>query len=124
MTQRSRTELIVVHGTWTPPGLDVDAAMIRKWHTDPKERGGRGWADIGYHGVIKRDGTYEPGRDIRSVGAHVEGHVFLRNDDRNVVITWAHTEFGRFFAGLTGVRPPRAEVLPQVADAFASLFPR
>jgi hypothetical protein len=40
------------------------------------------------------------------------------------LITWAHTEFGRFFAGLTGPRAPRAEALPQVQDAFASLFPR
>jgi N-acetyl-anhydromuramyl-L-alanine amidase AmpD len=29
---------------------------------------------IGYHYVIKTDGTVEPGRHPDSIGAHVEGH--------------------------------------------------
>lgn len=47
--------------------MDVDATTIRKWHL------GQGWADIGYHHVIRRDGTVERGRKETEVGAHVSG---------------------------------------------------
>ncbi len=68
MTTRRRTDIIVVHCSATPPKQDIDAAFIRQWH-----RKERGWQDIGYHFVIKRDGTIEKGRDIHVVGAHVAG---------------------------------------------------
>lgn len=42
---------------------------IRQMHI--KERG---WADIGYHWLIDRDGTVLPGRKETVVGAHVAGH--------------------------------------------------
>lgn len=41
--------------------------MIRGWHLD------RGFADIGYHKVIRRDGTIENGRDTHLIGAHARG---------------------------------------------------
>ena len=59
---------IVVHGAWTPPSLDVGAAEICEWHRE------RGWQEIGYHWVIRRDGTVEDGRDHGTPGAHVRGH--------------------------------------------------
>ncbi len=59
---------IVVHGAWTKPGIDVDAEEIRSWHKD------RGFSDIGYHYVIRRDGKLEDGRPIEKAGAHVKGH--------------------------------------------------
>lgn len=68
---------IVVHGAWTKSGVDVGVETIRKWHTDPKEQGGRGWSDIGYHYVITRDGAQQEGRPVERKGAHVAGH----NDD-------------------------------------------
>ena len=61
--------LVVVHCADTPPDRDVDAAEIRRWHTEE-----RGWSDIGYHWVIKRDGEIEPGRPEERNGAHVKGH--------------------------------------------------
>tara|TARA_R110002074_G_scaffold104230_6_gene225049 strand:+ start:3030 stop:3407 length:378 start_codon:yes stop_codon:yes gene_type:complete len=33
----------------------------------------QGWSDIGYHEVIKRDGTIELGRPLHTQGAHVKG---------------------------------------------------
>lgn len=48
--------------------MNVDAAMIDRWHR------AKGWLKIGYHYVIKRDGTVEKGRDLKEVGAHVENH--------------------------------------------------
>lgn len=60
---------IVIHCAYTPPDMDVDAEEIRRWHVEE-----RGWDDIGYHHVIKRDGTYEKGRPEETPGAHVYGH--------------------------------------------------
>lgn len=63
---------IIVHTSDSPDTMDIGAKEIRQWHTDPKPKG-NGWSDIGYHFVIRRDGTVEKGRDISVVGAHVRG---------------------------------------------------
>lgn len=64
---RTATKLLVVHVTATPPHLDIGAKEVRAMHK------ARGWSDIGYHYVIRRDGTVEPGRPKNHVGAHVAG---------------------------------------------------
>lgn len=64
---------IVIHCADTPAQMDIGANEIRQWHTDPPPRG-NGWRDIGYHYVIRRDGTLEFGRDESVPGAHVAGH--------------------------------------------------
>ena len=61
-------DTIVIHCTATPAGRDVSASDIRRWHRE------RGWRDIGYHWVVRLDGTVEPGRDESQPGAHVAGH--------------------------------------------------
>lgn len=65
---RHSTEYLVVHCASTRPGQDFGAADIRSWHK------ARGWRDIGYHFVIRLDGTIEPGRPLEHEGAHVSGH--------------------------------------------------
>lgn len=45
-----------------------DVRLIRQWHLE------RGWDDIGYHFVIRRDGEVEAGRMLDVVGAHCQGH--------------------------------------------------
>jgi len=72
MLRRSTTHL-VVHCAATKPSQDIGVAEIRQWHTDPAPAG-RGWSDVGYHYVIRRDGSVEQGRHDALVGAHVEGH--------------------------------------------------
>jgi N-acetylmuramoyl-L-alanine amidase len=64
---------IIWHCSATPEGRDVSSDEIRRWHTDPRPAG-RGWRAIGYHYVIRLDGTIEPGREEHEVGAHVIGH--------------------------------------------------
>lgn len=59
---------IVLHYSATYPDQDFGAADIRKMHL------ARGFRDVGYHYVIKRDGTVERGRPEAEVGAHVSGH--------------------------------------------------
>ena len=58
-------KFIVVHCSYTPASMDVDAATIDRWHRE------KGWRGIGYHKVIKRDGTIEDGRPLNQQGAHV-----------------------------------------------------
>mgnify|MGYP002626571150 FL=1 len=60
---------IVVHCTASKTDRDYTAEDIRRMHVR-----GRGWADIGYHYVIRLDGTIESGRDVDIIGAHVSGH--------------------------------------------------
>jgi N-acetylmuramoyl-L-alanine amidase len=59
---------IVVHCTATPEERQHTAADVRRWHK------ARGWRDIGYHWLIRLDGTIEPGRAENQVGSHVAGH--------------------------------------------------
>ena len=59
---------IVVHCTATPAGRDVTAADIANYHKL------RGFADIGYHFIVRLDGTIEAGRPIELAGAHAKGY--------------------------------------------------
>lgn len=67
LTARKRTEYIAVHCSASKPSPDTDAKAIDRWHRQ------RGFVMIGYHYVIKTDGTVETGRDEDAVGAHVVG---------------------------------------------------
>jgi len=62
---------IILHCSATKEGQDIDAAEIKKWHVE-----GNGWSDIGYHYVIKLDGTVEEGRPLERSGAHTLNHNF------------------------------------------------
>ena len=59
---------IIVHCSATPEGKDYSIDTIRKWHLQ------RGFADIGYHYIIYRDGSIHTGRDESVIGAHCKGH--------------------------------------------------
>jgi len=64
-----KIDKLIIHCSDTPNDRDVNAATIKEWHVD-----GNGWSDIGYHFVIKRDGTLEEGRPVITAGAHCLGH--------------------------------------------------
>ena len=70
---------IVVHCSYTPEQMDIGAADIDRWHRE------KGWMMIGYHKVIRRDGTIEDGRPVTRPGAHT----------RN----WNRTSIGVCYAG-------------------------
>ena len=59
---------IIVHCSDTEEGKDFCAKDIDLWHK------AQGWDCIGYHYVVKLDGTVESGRPIEKVGAHCKGH--------------------------------------------------
>ena len=50
---------IVVHCSYTPEQMDI-GADIDRWHRE------KGWMMIGYHKVIRRDGTIEDGRPLNN----------------------------------------------------------
>lgn len=61
-------DTLILHCSATPLDMDIGAAEIDTWHK------ARGWKRIGYHYVIRRNGTVERGRPLAQIGAHVEGH--------------------------------------------------
>lgn len=66
--KRTRTDLIVIHCAATKPTMDIGLREIRQWHTQ------QGWLDVGYHYIIRRDGTVETGRPKDVVGSHVKSY--------------------------------------------------
>lgn len=60
--------LIAVHCSATPRGRDIGRSEITAMHL------ARGFNTIGYHFVIRLDGTREIGRPLGQAGAHVAGH--------------------------------------------------
>ena len=60
--------LIVIHCSSVRPWKRSSAKDIDGWHKD------KGWKGIGYHFVVRRDGTVETGRPLSEAGAHVVGH--------------------------------------------------
>jgi N-acetylmuramoyl-L-alanine amidase len=77
--KREATDFIAIHCSATTEKMNIGAADIDKWHRK------QGWACIGYHYVIRRDGTVEEGRDEAVVGAHVAN--------------WNHNSIGICMAG-------------------------
>ena len=64
---RRNIDYIAIHCSATKEGADFSSVDIDKWHKN------RGFSKIGYHFVIRLDGTIEVGRDLNEIGAHVSG---------------------------------------------------
>ncbi len=67
LINRTQTDMLIIHhigGT----NADVSAAQVHQWHLN------NGWAGIGYHFVIRKDGTIERGRPLDTIGAHCYGY--------------------------------------------------
>ena len=67
---------LVIHCTATKG--DCSAATIRKWHL------AKGWRDIGYHYVVRTDGSVEKGRAENVVGSQVAGW-----NQGSIAIVWS-----------------------------------
>lgn len=63
---RSATKFIVIHHTGCKD-IDASAEQIHEWHLN------NGWAGIGYHFVVRKDGTVERGRPVETIGSHAGG---------------------------------------------------
>lgn len=68
LTVRPYTNKIVIHHTGNPADDDLSAEQIHWIHL------AEGWAGIGYHYVIRKDGTIEQGRPQWAIGSHAYGY--------------------------------------------------
>lgn len=59
----TRIDFLVVHASGAADG-DIGVAELRRRHRS------KGWRHVGYHYVIRRDGTLEKGRPDHMAGAH------------------------------------------------------
>ena len=60
-----KIDKIIVHCSGTSEFQDFDITNIKDWHVN-----GNGWSDVGYHFIIKLDGTIQDGRPLKKIGAH------------------------------------------------------
>lgn len=59
---------IIIHCSATVEGKDFSVKDIDRWHKQ------RGFKMVGYHFIIRLDGTIEQGRPLEMIGAHCTGH--------------------------------------------------
>ena len=64
LAKRSKTEGVVLHHA---AAQKCTAEDIHQWHL------ANGWAGIGYHFFVRKDGSVYRGRPIDTVGAHTYG---------------------------------------------------
>lgn len=74
MSAKRTIKQLIIHCSATRANMDIGAKEIKDMHLK------RGWSDIGYHYVIRRNGKVELGRDLdkdgdidEEVGAHAFG---------------------------------------------------
>lgn len=65
LQKRTVTDTIVLHHA---SASVCDAITIDRWHKQ------NGWSGIGYHFVVRKNGTVEEGRPIDTTGAHCLNH--------------------------------------------------
>ena len=107
LTARKATNYIAVHCSASAPDPKTSAKVIDRWHRQ------RGFLMIGYHYVIKTDGTIEQGRDKDAIGAHVEGF----NADSIGICMVGGVDVTGVFAG-----KPRNNFRPKQFAALESLL--
>lgn len=99
--ERETTDYIAVHCSATSDKQDIGAKDIDRWHR------AKGWRCIGYHYVIRRNGTVEEGRDEKVIGAHVEN--------------WNHCSIGICMVGGVSADDPNKAQNNFTKEQFASL---
>lgn len=63
-----KIDKFIIHCSATKEGRDYTVKDIDRWHRE------KGYASIGYHYIIYRDGSVHEGRPLAQVGAHCVGH--------------------------------------------------
>lgn len=101
LTNRPKTDLIVIHHTGNPQDDDLSAKEIHQSHLN------LGWAGIGYHYVIRKDGTIEEGRPHWTIGSHAYGE-----NSRSI---------GIHFSGNFEIKSPTSEQIESGALLLAKL---
>lgn len=108
---RSSTEAIFVHCSATKPSMDVGVREISQWHRE------QGWLAIGYHFVIRRDGTIEEGRPVDVVGSHVKD---WNSKSVGVCLVGGIDDKGKFEANFT---PAQMQSLKEKLADLKDMYP-
>lgn len=109
--KRSSTEAIFVHCSATKPSMDVGVREISQWHRE------LGWLAIGYHFVIRRDGTIEEGRPVDVVGSHVKD---WNSKSVGVCLVGGIDDKGKFEANFT---PAQMQSLKEKLADLKDMYP-
>lgn len=109
--QRSSTEAIFVHCSATKPSMDVGVREISQWHKE------LGWLAIGYHFIIRRDGTIEEGRPVDVVGSHVKD---WNSKSVGVCLVGGIDDKGKFEANFT---PAQMQSLKEKLADLKDMYP-
>ena len=103
-------KLIVYHCSADEEGVDHSLFYYDKMHRD------RGFRKIGYHIIVHPDGSWETGREVNEIGAHVKGY------NRNSIGVM-------YIGGLRNGRPADTRTPEQkktmhfLKDIFSYLYP-
>lgn len=77
-----KIDSVIIHCSATKAGMDFSVADIDRWHR------AQGMNGIGYHYVVRLDGTVEKGREVEVAGAHClgwNGRIFIYGSGRGIV---------------------------------------
>ncbi|AZV02353.2 lysozyme, N-acetylmuramoyl-L-alanine amidase [Pectobacterium phage Q19] len=91
--------------------MDIGVREIRQWHKE------KGWLDVGYHFVIRRDGTLEEGRDVGAVGSHVQNY---NADSVGICLVGGVDDRNKFAANFT---PAQMNVLRGLLENLKTRYP-
>lgn len=108
---RSSTEAIFVHCSATKPSMDVGVREISQWHRE------QGWLAVGYHFIIRRDGTIEEGRPVDVVGSHVKD---WNSKSVGVCLVGGIDDKGKFKANFT---PAQMQSLKEKLADLKDMYP-
>ncbi len=107
LNNRNDTKYIIIHHR----AGDGDVASIHRIHL------GNGWAGIGYHFYVRKNGEIYKGRPIGSVGAHTAGAnavsvgvCFEGNFETENTMSKAQLKSGKELIGYLKALYPKAEV--------------
>lgn len=109
--KRSSTEAIFVHCSATKPSMDVGVREISQWHRE------LGWLAVGYHFIIRRDGTIEEGRPVDVVGSHVKD---WNSKSVGVCLVGGIDDKGKFEANFT---PAQMQSLKEKLADLKDMYP-
>lgn len=111
ITPMKTVRKLVVHCSATRATADIGVSDIRLWHRR------QGWRDVGYHYVIRRDGTVEKGRPDNEPGAHVKGH---NHDSLGICLAGGIAANGKAENNFT---PAQFDALEKLLDRLSAEHP-
>jgi len=106
LTIRKSTKRVIIHHT---ASADVPASTIHQWHLN------QGWSGIGYHFVVRANGTIERGRPELAIGAHAGS---AGNGDSIGIVLTGNFEIG---APSTAQMVALAELINELRGRYGNL---